>query len=213
MRVAEAPVGALGVDTIQRLTRAAALQPGELGAASQLAAAGIRFAVRYLPDLTAEEIADILGAGLALMLVAHVRYPGWHPSAQVGAADAERVGQRARDLDIPSDATIWCDLEGMGGAAEDAISYANAWANGVRSFHFEPGVYVGAGVPLDGDALYHRLTVSHYWRSMSAVPDVSRRGYQMLQLNPQTKIAGVTVDLDVTQQDHYGQMPSWIVKD
>jgi len=52
--------------------------------------------------------------------------------------------------------------------------------------------------------------VRRYWQSASIVPVVSKRGYQMIQLYPETNVAGITVDLDVTQSDHRGDLPTWI---
>src|SRR5712691_3904473 len=53
---------------------------------------GYRFCVRYISrgqeseaDLSAEEAADILNAGLALMPVQQVRAVGWMPSEGLGA--------------------------------------------------------------------------------------------------------------------------------
>jgi len=210
MRVAEVPLGTLLVDTTQRLTRQNC---------AALKAAGIKGVIRYLPELTSEEILDIFAEGLGLMLVAHVRYPGWQPSMALGAADAERVGRRARELAIPMGAMVWCDLEGMGGTDKDAIAYSNSWVTMLRTFHYEAGAYVGAGVPLTGEQLFKKLLFIAYWKSLSLVPMVESRGYRMYQLTPAhedlargaTFIAGVPVDVNVTQFDHKGSPPTWIL--
>lgn len=210
MRVCEVPVGTLLVDTTQRLTRQNC---------AALKAAGIKGVIRYLPELTREEIQDIFAEGLGLMLVAHVRYEGWKPTMSMGASDAEHVGRRAQALGIPMGAMIWCDLEGIGGTADDTVAYGNAWVTMQRTFHFEAGAYVGAGIPLDGAALYKRLLFIAYWKSLSWVPMVDVRGYRMYQLTPEPKdikrgatiVAGVPVDVNVTQFDHKGSPPTWLV--
>ena len=75
--------GAQGFDSDTALTRVTA---------SELAASGFQFAVRYLSrsqpqnrgDLSADEVQVILGAGLALMGVQHVSRPGWAPRQALG---------------------------------------------------------------------------------------------------------------------------------
>jgi hypothetical protein len=51
---------------------------------------------------------------------------------------------------------------------------------------------------------------ARYWRSFSAVENIEKRGYQMLQLFPGNQlVAGVPVDLDVVQSDYLGSRPVW----
>jgi len=206
--VAAAPVGSLGFDTDTKL---------DADACARLVDAGMQFAMRYLSlaealprDLETNEASIIIDSGLALMLVQHVRFAGWHPTAELGRADGGNAAANAPDAGIPKGATIWCDLEGIAGTADDTIAHANAWADAVRKAGFDPGVYVGPGVPLSGDQLFEKLTVRRYWQSGAIVPVVSKRGYQMIQLYPETNIVGITVDLDVTQSDHLGDLPTWI---
>jgi hypothetical protein len=206
--VKPAPLGSIGFDTDMKL---------DADACGRLVDAGMQFAIRYLSltaaaprDLDASETDVIVGAGLALMLVQHVRFAGWHPSAQLGNADGTHAVQNALAASAPKGATIWCDLEGIAGTADDTMAHANAWAAAVRAGAFDPGVYVGSGVPLTAEQLFQKLTVRRYWQSASIVPVVSKRGYQMIQLYPETTVAGVVVDLDVTQSDHLGDLPTWI---
>jgi len=49
----------------------------------------------------------------------------------------------------------------------------------VQGGGYDPGVYIGFGVPLTSQQLYKSLVVRRYWRSFSSVPDVLTRGYQM----------------------------------
>jgi hypothetical protein len=168
MALQPAKFPALGFDTDTQLNA---------GLAEALAAAGLTFAVRYLSigaaqpaDLSADEAATILRAGLALMAVQHPRLPNWMPSADLGA-------------------------------------YVNAWAQAMKSGGYDPGLYVGSGTPLDGTQLY-ALSVDRYWKSLSQVSEPTC-GWSMIQLYPETTIAGVLVDVDVIQQDYKGRVPSW----
>lgn len=209
MRVLEIPYGTNLIDTVARL---------DAVDCANLKAAGIAGVIRYLPDLAPDELETIIKAGLGLLLVAHVRVPGWIPSAELGTNDAQRVATAARRLGIPPNATIWCDLEGMAGTKDQTIAYANAWATTMHAFHYEPGGYIGAGIPLDELELYKRLLVSQYWRSNSDVPHVRRRGYRLIQLTASQEdlargysvVAGVKCDRDVAQYDHMGGAPTWI---
>lgn len=212
MRVAEVPLGTVGIDTASRLT------PVTL-AAIKAEAPSVKFVIRYLPELTSDEIQDIHAAGLGLMLVAHVRYAGWQPTMALGASDAERVCRRARDLNIPPGATVWCDLEGMAGDEDAAVAYENAWCTMAKTWHYEPGDYIGAGVPVSPASLYRRFNTSRYWQSESDVASPSPRGYQMIQLTPSPEdlaaggslLAGIRVDYNITHFDHKGGVPTWIL--
>jgi hypothetical protein len=197
---------AFGLDTD------AALTPDS---AAALAASGFTFALRYLsfgaqaaPDLTSDETALILGAGLALMPVQHVRYPNWMPSAELGTVDGHHAVANARACGFPPGVTVWCDSEGQAGGAAETIAYINAWAEAVRNGGYDPGVYVGSGTPLDGHQLY-ALSVDRYWKSQSQVLEPTC-GWTMIQLYPQTSIGEVTVDVDVIQKDYKGRLPCWL---
>jgi hypothetical protein len=183
--------------------------------AAAFAAGGFTFALRYLslgaqaaPDLTGDEMAFIVGAGLALMPVQHVRYPNWMPSAELGTIDGRQAVANARACGFPAGVTVWCDSEGQAGGAAETIAYVNAWAAAVRSGGYDPGVYVGSGTPLDGQQLYG-LSVDRYWKSQSQVAEPTC-GWAMIQLYPETSIAGVKVDIDVIQRDYKGRLPNWL---
>jgi len=93
-----------------------------------------------------------------------------------------------------------------------AIDYAASWHDGFLSVAGSagPGLYVGAGVPLSSDELFHRLPFECYARSCSDVPNVARRGYRLLQLPPCDRtIDGMRVDVDVVCADFFGQWVTW----
>jgi hypothetical protein len=63
------------------------------------------------------------------------------------------------------------------------------------------------------EQLFHELPFRRYWRSLSQVPNVDVRGYQLIQLFPDdVTVAGVRVDLDVVQSDCLQNRPVWIVR-
>jgi hypothetical protein len=187
-------------------------------AAQRLAGAGLRFALRYvgLSDgdahtLRPAEVEALARADLAIMPVQYARTGGW--SAETGRADGEAAALHAAAAGLPADVTLWCDLEGAIPSGEVALTYTAAWYRGATAAGAkDPGLYVGAGPALTGTQLYVDLPFHRYWRSLSQVPNVDRRGYQMIQLFPGDEtIAGVRVDLDVVQSDYFGDRPRWAV--
>lgn len=207
--VAKATVGALGVDCVQGITTAAI--------AKGLYDAGMRFAVRYLGSVTNPEVELILNAGLALMPVTYSRNPGWTPSGALGKADGAHALQSLQAAGIPKGCTVWLDLEGPGGHAQDVIDWVNGWAAVVIQAGYEAGLYVGYGTMLTSTELY-KLQVTRYWHSVSKVTDSAGQlaepgcGWCMYQLHPSVSRAGVWVDVDVVQEDYQGRVPNWVVR-
>lgn len=205
MRVEAARPGARGVDTILTFgpTRAAAIK-----------SAGFEFIVRYLGSLTTLERNVILNANLALMAVTYSRRPSWLPSGGLGDADGQHAVQNARLAGLPESLTLFVDVEGPGGRGEQTIDYVNAWADRVVSAGYNAGLYVGYGIQLTPEQLYHRLKVTSYWHSCSKVQDVAHRGYDMVQEYPGNQhVAGLQVDLNHVQSDAMGQTPNWLIGD
>ncbi len=188
--------------------------------AQQLVAAGKQFVIRYVSrqsteqpgDITHDEALDILNAKLGLMVVQHVEFEGWHPTADLGTQYGTTAAAHAADIGLPSGVNVFLDLEGIasGTPAQSIIDYANNWSSAVSARGFVPGVYVGAGEMLDGDQLA-RLNFQNYWKSASTVPAVTGRGYQIIQsLTSQTYGFSRSPDDDVTQNDSQGGMAQWI---
>ncbi len=210
-KVQAATAGACGFDADTVLTA---------GSAQQLVALGYRFCVRYLSrgdespdDLSSQEAAAILGAGLALMPVQHVRSPGWSPSGDLGQQDGAAAAANAVAVGFPPAVNVWCDVEGAasGTEAQAVIDYCQAWFDAVSGAGFLPGIYVGAQVVLTGQQLFD-LPFQHFWRSQSSVPDVPNRGYQLIQLFPSVTAAGIGIDVDVAQTDELGGQAQWLVQ-
>jgi hypothetical protein len=106
--------------------------------------------------------------------------------------------------------TTWDDLEGIGGNGASTVAYANTKATALKATQFLAGAYIGFDVPLSGDELFHDLFVTCYWRSVSNVPDITDRGYAMVQIAENVNVAGVVVDVNVVGADHLGGRPYWM---
>ncbi len=185
--------------------------------ARQFFSQGYKFCLRYLSraqaaqNLTAQEATGILNSGLALMPVQHARPPGWSPDASLGQADGQEASANAKAIDFPSGVSLWCDLEEVNTAAQaqDVIDYARAWYHAVSAAGYSPGLYVGAGTLLTGQQLFN-LPFRHYWRSSSSVPDIPKRGFQLIQFSPAIQLNGIAIDLDVALRDHRGSSARWL---
>ena len=213
-QVQSAPTGVLGFDTDTVLSAENA---------KHFHIAGYRFCLRYLSlttlqgsgDLSHDEALSILQAGLALMAVQHVRYPGWTPTASLGTTDGTNAVTNGQAVGLPPGVNIWCDLEGVSRAAQaDAvIDYCNNWYDAVAEEGYVPGLYVGYHAILNGDQLYQALKFQHYWKSASEVPEVKVRGYQLIQSdpNPNATVNGIEFDKDTSQTDNEDGQAQWLV--
>lgn len=214
MQLVPCQVGTRGFDT-------AAKVDGDY--CRRMKARGYDFAVRYLSlgapsaaDLTRDELVAILDAGLGLMVVQHVLAAGWKPDTATGQRLGASALAHAQHLALPAGMPIWNDLEGMHETttAAQASACCVAWCSVVEGGQYKPGAYCGAGVPLDGDQLY-KLPYRCYWDSQSNNPNVSRRGFQMIQLFAapygSTKVEGLDVDICFTQNDYRGDLPLMLV--
>jgi hypothetical protein len=208
--VVSAAPGVLGFDTDGIVTPESA---------ALLVADGYHFCIRYVSrvvaqgasDLAASEALDVLGAGLALMVVQHPRAAGWTPSKALGSQDGAAAAQHAVEIGFPPGVNVWCDLEGVNLAtpSEIVIDYCNSWFEAVAASAFVPGIYVGADAILGSDDLHARLKFSHYWKSLSDVPDIAVRGYQMIQ-SDEHDAHGLRIDNNVTQTDREGGTVIWL---
>lgn len=189
-----------GVDTSAKLT--------EVGA-SALAAAkysgnSLRFIWRYVSlgqpkqsDITDEEIAAIL-PHLALMLVQHVRLPGWTASRDLGALDGEAAAHHALSVGYAPGCSLAMDLEGCKVVGQPVIDHCLAWAGAVRSAGFSPVLYVGYASGLSPVAL-GALPFDCFWSDYGQ-RQVAPMGFACKQF-AQTTIAGILVDPDHAYPD------------
>lgn len=209
-----------GVDTDARLT---------VQSAKQLRAAiyksnPIEFVVRYLSigveggeDITAAELALILDANLALLLVQHVREPNWVPSAARGTADGTNAAKNALAVGYAEGCHIIVDLEGVlpGTPAAAVIEYINTWASAIVAAGYLAMVYVGYNTMLTPEQLYESLPDVHaYWSDFGA-RQVAVRSFCMKQLTNTTTLPGVPfpIDPDQIMADSQGGFPVWMVKE
>jgi hypothetical protein len=176
---------------------------------------GLTFMERYLENLTAGELAGDLAAGLGVVFVGESRPPGWLPSALLGAEDGQREADKLSALSVPEGVTVTCDLEGMGGSAQDAIAYVIAWCQRKRRGDIGQG-YIGDQVPLNPMQLY-QLPFTRYQRSLSNVQQVAGVDYCMLQAFPTQTLKLLTgdlsVDLDFVTRDKRLRLPTMLIDD
>jgi hypothetical protein len=199
---------ARGIDCVTTLTQVSA---------EDLKARGIDFSIRYLGSVTANEVDIILSAGLAFMPVTYGLKHGTEPTKELGTRFGSSSARQARDAGVGLGATVWLDLEDMAGTPQEVIDFVDAWATVILGAGFQPGLYVGAGALLTSQQLY-ALKVVRYWQSLSKEIDVRGQlaepacGWCMIQLYPTIVVAGVSVDIDVIQQDYRQRTPMWTRK-
>jgi hypothetical protein len=184
--------------------------------------AGYRFAIRYVRraqhhayDMTVRELADLLRAGLGVMVVQHVAPPGWVPTAGLGRLYGETAALEANEAGVSAGCTLWCDLEGVakGVPHADVIAFCNAWYGAARSGGYSPGLYVGDSCGLTATELYHRLKFRRYWSAYNLNRDEfpAVRGVQMRQHAAivSDRVPGIPYEFDVNLigRDAMGDSP------
>ena len=168
---------------------------------------------RYLPlpgnssagDISKSEVEAICGAGLELLLVQHVRYPGWDPTKENGDFDAAAALTKAAEVEYPHGCHIYLDLEGINGSTFATINYCVDWQHTVIAGLARAGLYCGYGVPLHPIDLYDLPGFNSYWSDLGD-RQVATRGTAILQ-GPAVTIAGVQFDLDAVRLDKLGELP------
>jgi hypothetical protein len=200
LRVAAAPPGSKGFDTVAAMT-------GPL--LKRLQALGYTWVARYLGDLSADELTVICGSGYGCLLVQHAHAGGWAGSTLLGTQDGQRAVADARRAGVPAGATLFSDLEGTAGDAAATTAWATAWATAVTTAGYVAGLYVGDRCVLDAAQIY-ALPHTHYWRSGSAVPEPAC-SWCVLQLRPlDVTELGVRIDRDVIDEDLRGRTPTLV---
>lgn len=210
--VQSAPNQSLGFDANTVIT---------LQTAQAFASEGYHFCLRYLSrgtpqasgDLSPAEANNILNGGLALMPVQHVSAEGWVPTAALGSTYGSNAATNAQAIGFPPGVNVWLDLEGVasGTSSQAIIDYCTNWYEAVADAGYVPGIYVGANCGLSGNQLYD-LPFQHYWQSLSNVPSIPNRGYQMVQSGVADPVNGVSIDQDLTETDNEGGTVLWLVR-
>lgn len=175
------------------------------------------FCLRYLSlghlaqagDLSASEAQVIRQNGLALMPVQHVSDQGWWPTEALGARYGQNAVTHAVAVGIPPSVTVWLDLEEVNSDAQphNVIAYCTAWYHAVAEAKYSPGIYIGANCGLTGEQLY-QLPFQAYWKSMSDVPEIPVRGYQMVQ-SRKINLCDIWIDPNHATADAKGGRPQW----
>jgi hypothetical protein len=188
--------------------------------AADLAGAGYAAIGRYINlseglggySITPDEL-DGITRSLGCWAIQEARTGGWSDVA--GFEDGRAAARNALAAGFPPGTRLVCDFEGSIPHTV-AIGYANQWHRGAlidAGSAFSPAIYIGAGVPLDSQALFHNLAFRSYWRALSQVPNVAQRGYQLLQLFPDDQeVLGPgrgRFDLNVAQSDYLGDRWAW----
>ncbi len=200
-----------GFDVNQRLSYEQALAFKKLG---------YEFVMRYVGrlqkspsiDIDKVETDNILKAGLSLGIVQHCPpKPGLIPLKLTAVEYGRNAVTFAKEAGYKQDCIIYLDLEDVNIAYKDKqpfiIDFCNTWYDEVKKAGYVPGVYVGFNCFLSGDELYNKLKFTHYWKSFSQVPDVTRRSYSMWQ-DKQTVVNGITIDPDEAMLDKLGGFPN-----
>jgi hypothetical protein len=185
---------------------------------AQVAANGYAGIVRYVPlpsnsvrgDIDATELQAILDAELSLLLVQHVRTPGWNPAKCSGKGDALAAIETAKAAGYLPGGHVFLDLEGISGTAPDTKAFAEEWAATIVQAGYCAGCYVVYDVPLNAVQLYNLHNFHSYW-SDAGPRNVATRGFAIKQKQPTVKIAGVDFDADALRPDNLGDTPFWMM--
>ena len=160
-------------------------------------------------DIDQAELEAITSRDLACFLIQHVRYPGWSPSGQLGAADGASAARNARAAQYAEGCHLFCDLEGVppGTPAQYVIDYCDAWSAAVRG-SYEPALYVGYQAILSPEQLWE-LPDFHLYARDSGPRVVAHRGVAWSQFRLDVMFGGVKVDLGTVSADMLGSSMLW----
>lgn len=183
-----------------------------------LRAAGRLGVARYVPlpgnnpagDISAEELGRVLGEGLQLLLVQHVRAGDththlWDPGVHSGEDDARAACAAAKAAGYPEGAHLYLDLEAVGGTKVATVGFCLEWQRIALAEGYRAGLYVGYSVPLSPVDLYELAGFDSYW-SDAGRRQVATRGCAIVQ-GAEVTIGGVKFDLDTMSADGLGGLP------
>lgn len=159
---------------------------------------------RYPVDIDPAERDAILDAGLTLLLVQHVNYPGWYASALNGASHGKAAANHAAWAGYPKGCHLACDLEGVasGDSAAQIADYVNGWCRQVIAAGYLPVLYVGYACGLNSKQLWELPLVSRYWSDFGQ-RSVDNRGFCMVQGREEV-VASIKIDVDHAMPDKLG---------
>ncbi|WP_329177791.1 glycoside hydrolase domain-containing protein [Streptomyces sp. NBC_01477] len=169
-----------------------------------LAAAGVRFAARYLShspskNLTATEAGDLAAHGVSCVVV-------WETTAQragagraAGIADAEEAGEQAKACGMPSGRPVYFAVD-YDAAPDDVAAYFQGAASVLGVAHV--GAY--GGYRVIKYLLDHGL-VSWAWQTVAWSGGKWDSRARIRQFASTVRIAGVTCDRNTALAADYGQ--------
>lgn len=168
----------------------------------RLKAAGIDGVGRYLDNLTAPELQWIFAAGLKLFVIMHA-----------DDFDGARAVLRMQHLGLPAETMCVIDLESDHDPEVQVFQDVDRCAATINKASFLACLYVGCDQPLSGARLFALPNVTLYWRSASWVPEPDC-GFAFYQLRggANVMVAGVLVDLSMTELDKRGRAPRWVTQ-
>jgi hypothetical protein len=212
------PNGSKGFDCDTRVTPDAARRMRDAG--YLFAGRYVRRATPHSDDLSIGEVMTLLDAGLGVTVFQHVAAPGWMPSESLGASYGAIAAEEARQLGIPPNVVLWCDLEGVStiAASIDTIKFCNAWYDAVRSVQYDAGLYVGWHCGISGHDLYYRLKFRRYAAAYNLDGDgyPAVRGVCMQQGSyppPGQRVEGVPFEYDtqLVERDKFNNLPAMLL--
>ena len=203
-------LGAFGFDTFEPMT--AKSLDAILAAGWEVAAPDgtktrvpFEFVGRYVENLTTAEIELYGERKVGLFTIGEAPNDSMAcPSGALGSRDGLRAVTLLRRLGISAGPTHALDVEGCARASgPQVIDYVDsAWD--VVHLQTEMALYRGWGINLDADELYHSLSVSLYYASSPQSVPPSVRGYAMVQVVENVKVAGYAIDVDRHDGDRLG---------
>lgn len=191
----------LGFDCLAPVTRAMILD---------VRSYGFQWVGRYLEVLTVAERDLIFGAGLAIAPLTEATVKEVL-TRTTGTARGVQTRDRASSLGMPAGVSIAIDFESpMAGG--DVAAHVDAMAVEIRGGSYGAALYIGSPQPLTSAALFSLLPAP-YWRGAGRIVDAAGElaepecGWAAIQLSPleRAELAGVKVDVDVTQTDYRGR--------
>ncbi len=203
MKAAQAPVGAVVVDSLPFS------QGGTAAQAKALKAAGVSALAGYLGAMNAVRLGYLLAAGLAYVPVTF--------AGEYNDGPADEIAQ-LKALGVPGGTTVFLDLEGKAAHDSDPVALAakiDDWAMKIAAAGYIPGLYVGVPQPFTSQELWS-LKVQRYWRGQGSVRDRNNAlaepsgcGWCMTQMWPSHTRGDTWVDSNMVGHDYRGRALTW----
>lgn len=194
--------------------------PLSLNIARKLKDLKFNFAIRYVGrnsmadyDISIEEKDAILYAGLDLGIVQHCPLKGDLPvSKDLGKKWGINAREFSKAVEYEKGCVVYLDLEDVNieyaNDQQSIYDYCNYWYEEVSKY-YQAGIYIGFNNFMTSEQLYRYLKFQTYWKSLSWVPDVYKRGYAMFQYPYGTKF-GIDLDLNILKGDNLGGCPKFM---